>query len=80
MGSKVSMPGSDPTARCPGTEDIHTAYKQGDSSRARHLLREACDKGTSQLEKVRSLPDTLARTGDPGGTQVAAQMIFLSSS
>ncbi|XP_023384783.1 leucine-rich repeat serine/threonine-protein kinase 1 [Pteropus vampyrus] len=51
MGSKLSTPGSDPTAQCPGTEDIHTAYKRGDTSRARHLLREACDESTSQLEK-----------------------------
>nr|KAF6399325.1 leucine rich repeat kinase 1 [Molossus molossus] len=55
MGSKLSAPGGDPTVRCPGTEDIHTAYKQGDSSRARHLLREACDESTSQLEKGRLL-------------------------
>lgn len=54
MGSKLSTPGSDPTAQCPGTEDIHTAYKQGNPGRARHLLREACDESTSQLEKVRS--------------------------
>ncbi|XP_024897004.1 leucine-rich repeat serine/threonine-protein kinase 1 [Pteropus alecto] len=51
MGSKLSTPGSDPTAQCPGTEDIHTAYKRGDTSRARHLLREACDESASQLEK-----------------------------
>ncbi|XP_066094861.1 leucine-rich repeat serine/threonine-protein kinase 1 isoform X2 [Saccopteryx bilineata] len=48
MGSKLSAPG---TVQCPGTEDIHTAYKQGDLSRARHLLREACDESVSQLEK-----------------------------
>ncbi|XP_019493395.1 PREDICTED: leucine-rich repeat serine/threonine-protein kinase 1-like [Hipposideros armiger] len=52
MGSKLSTPGGDPTARCPGTEDIHIAYKQGDPSRARHLLREACDETTSQLERA----------------------------
>ncbi|XP_037001810.2 leucine-rich repeat serine/threonine-protein kinase 1 isoform X1 [Artibeus jamaicensis] len=51
MGGKLSTPSSDPTARCPGTEDIHTAYKEGDPSRARHLLREVCDESTSQLEK-----------------------------
>lgn len=44
----------DPTVQCPGTEGIHAAYKQGDPSRARHLLREACDESTSQLEKVGS--------------------------
>lgn len=63
MGSKLSTPGSDPTAQCPGTEDIHTAYRQGDPSRARHLLREACDESTSQLEKVRPEPTRPARTG-----------------
>uniref|UniRef100_A0A8D1F7J5 Leucine-rich repeat serine/threonine-protein kinase 1 n=1 Tax=Sus scrofa TaxID=9823 RepID=A0A8D1F7J5_PIG len=51
MGSKLSMPGGDPTARSPRTEGIHDAYKRGDPSRARHLLREACDESTSQLEK-----------------------------
>uniref|UniRef100_A0A8C7ANZ7 Leucine-rich repeat serine/threonine-protein kinase 1 n=1 Tax=Neovison vison TaxID=452646 RepID=A0A8C7ANZ7_NEOVI len=51
MGSKPSTPGGDPTAQCPRTEGIHAAYKQGDPSRARHLLREACDESTSQLEK-----------------------------
>lgn len=56
MGSKLSVPGGDPTARCPGTEDIHTAYKEGDPSRARHLLKEAYDETTSQLERVRSTP------------------------
>lgn len=53
MGSKLSMPGGDPTAQSPRTEGIHDAYKRGDPSRARHLLREACDESTSQLEKVR---------------------------
>lgn len=51
MGSKPSTPGGDPTVQCPGTEGIHAAYKQGDPSRARHLLREACDESISQLEK-----------------------------
>lgn len=55
MGGKLSTPSGDPTVRCPGTEDIHTAYKEGDPGRARHLLREACDESTSQLEKVRSM-------------------------
>lgn len=66
MGSKLSMPDGDPTARCPGTEDIHTAYKQGDPSRARQLLRQACDESTSQLEKVRSMPSPPTGTGAPG--------------
>ncbi|XP_036699621.1 leucine-rich repeat serine/threonine-protein kinase 1 isoform X6 [Balaenoptera musculus] len=51
MGSKLSMPGGDTTARSPRTEGIHAAYKRGDASRAQHLLREACDESTSQLEK-----------------------------
>ncbi|XP_073657435.1 leucine-rich repeat serine/threonine-protein kinase 1 isoform X4 [Tursiops truncatus] len=51
MGSKLSMPGGDPTAQSPRTEGIHAAYKRGDASRAQHLLREACDESTSQLEK-----------------------------
>lgn len=60
MGSKLSVPGGDPTARCPGTEDIHTAYKQGDPSRARHLIREACDETTSQLERGQLLNISVA--------------------
>ncbi|XP_004623505.1 leucine-rich repeat serine/threonine-protein kinase 1 [Octodon degus] len=52
MGSKPSTPGGDSTApRPPGTEGIHTAYRQGDLGRARDLLREACEDSTSQLEK-----------------------------
>lgn len=74
MGSKLSTPGSDPTAQCPGTEDIHTAYRQGDPSRARHLLREACDESTSQLEKVRPEPTRPARTGPLGGRTLVAHV------
>ncbi|XP_012588205.1 PREDICTED: leucine-rich repeat serine/threonine-protein kinase 1 isoform X2 [Condylura cristata] len=51
MGGKPSTPGGVPTAPCPRTEGIHTAYKQGDTSRAQLLLREACDECTSPLEK-----------------------------
>uniref|UniRef100_A0A8C6QHT0 Leucine-rich repeat serine/threonine-protein kinase 1 n=2 Tax=Nannospalax galili TaxID=1026970 RepID=A0A8C6QHT0_NANGA len=51
MGSKLSAPGDDSTVRPPSTEDIHTAYKQRDLSRARDLLREACEESESQLEK-----------------------------
>lgn len=51
MGSKLSATGGDSTARSPRTEDIHTAYKKRDLSRAHHLLREACEESTSQLEK-----------------------------
>ncbi|ELK02289.1 Leucine-rich repeat serine/threonine-protein kinase 1 [Pteropus alecto] len=65
MGSKLSTPGSDPTAQCPGTEDIHTAYKRGDTSRARHLLREACDESASQLEKVPVVSGRLLNLSSP---------------
>lgn len=52
MGSKLSTPGGDSTVpRSPRTEGIHTAYKQGDISMARDLLKEACEDSTSQLEK-----------------------------
>uniref|UniRef100_G1PJL3 Roc domain-containing protein n=1 Tax=Myotis lucifugus TaxID=59463 RepID=G1PJL3_MYOLU len=51
MGSKLATPDGDPAGRGPGTEDIHAAYKRGDPSRARHLLREACDECASQREK-----------------------------
>ncbi|EPY82802.1 hypothetical protein CB1_000623005 [Camelus ferus] len=51
MGGKLSMPGGALPAQSPGTEGIHAAYKRGDPSRARHLLIEACDESTSQLEK-----------------------------
>ncbi|XP_065762554.1 leucine-rich repeat serine/threonine-protein kinase 1 [Muntiacus reevesi] len=51
MGSKLSVPGSEPTAQGPRTEGIHAAYRRGDISRAQRLLREACDESTSQLEK-----------------------------
>ncbi|EPQ10686.1 Leucine-rich repeat serine/threonine-protein kinase 1 [Myotis brandtii] len=51
MGSKLATPDGDPAGRCPGTEDIHAAYKRGDPSRARHLLREVCDGCASQREK-----------------------------
>lgn len=52
MGSKPSTPGGDCTAQALRTEDIHAAYRRGDSGRARDLLREACDESTSQLERV----------------------------
>lgn len=51
MGSKLSMPGSEPMVQSPRTEGIHAAYRRGNISRAQHLLREACDESTSQLEK-----------------------------
>lgn len=79
MGSKLSMPGGDPTAQSPRTEGIHAAYKRGDASRAQHLLREACDESTSQLEKVRSMPAPLARAGDPGWARVTTKVVFLLS-
>lgn len=66
MGSKLSMPGGEPIVQSLRTEGIHAAYRRGDVSRAQHLLREACDESTSQLEKVRSMPALLARTWDPG--------------
>ncbi|XP_012867565.1 PREDICTED: leucine-rich repeat serine/threonine-protein kinase 1 isoform X1 [Dipodomys ordii] len=43
MGSKLSVPAGDPPTCSPRTEDIHTAYKQRDLGRARHLLRQACE-------------------------------------
>jgi hypothetical protein len=52
MGNKPSLPGRDSTARSPRTDDILTAYKKRDLSRARDLVREACDESSSQLEKV----------------------------
>ncbi|XP_004593208.2 leucine-rich repeat serine/threonine-protein kinase 1 [Ochotona princeps] len=55
MGSKPSTPGSDCTAQTLRTEDIHAAYRRGDSGRARDLLREACEESTSQLEKSQLL-------------------------
>ncbi|ELK24187.1 Leucine-rich repeat serine/threonine-protein kinase 1 [Myotis davidii] len=51
MGSKLATPDGDPAGRRPGTEDIHAAYKRGDLSRARQLLREACEECASQREK-----------------------------
>lgn len=39
MGSKLSMPGGEPIVQSPRTEGIHDAYRQGDVSRAQHLLR-----------------------------------------
>lgn len=52
MGSKLSTPGGDSAAlRSPRMEGIHAAYRQGDLSKARDLLREACEDSTSQLEK-----------------------------
>uniref|UniRef100_A0A286XAK7 non-specific serine/threonine protein kinase n=1 Tax=Cavia porcellus TaxID=10141 RepID=A0A286XAK7_CAVPO len=52
MGGKLSTPGGDSTApRSPRMECIHTAYKRGAFSRARDLLREACEDSTSPLEK-----------------------------
>lgn len=51
MGSKLATPDGGPTGRCPATEDIHAAYKRGDTRRARGLLRAACDEGASQREK-----------------------------
>lgn len=51
MGSKLATPDGDPAGRRPGTEDIHAAYKRGDPSRARQLLREACEECASQREK-----------------------------
>ncbi|XP_076980135.1 leucine-rich repeat serine/threonine-protein kinase 1 isoform X1 [Tamandua tetradactyla] len=51
MGSKASTPGSNPPAHFPRLEGIETAYKQGDTRKARGLVREACDESTSRLEK-----------------------------
>ncbi|XP_010609370.1 leucine-rich repeat serine/threonine-protein kinase 1 isoform X1 [Fukomys damarensis] len=52
MGSKLSTPGGDSAAlRSPRMEGIHAAYRQGDLSKARDLLREACEDSASQLEK-----------------------------
>ncbi|XP_036211675.1 leucine-rich repeat serine/threonine-protein kinase 1 isoform X3 [Myotis myotis] len=51
MGSKLATPDGDPGGRRPGMEDIHAAYKRGDPSTARHLLREACEECASQREK-----------------------------
>ncbi|XP_073917852.1 leucine-rich repeat serine/threonine-protein kinase 1 isoform X4 [Castor canadensis] len=55
MGNKPSLPGRDSTARSPRTDDILTAYKKRDLSRARDLVREACDESSSQLEKSQLL-------------------------
>ncbi|XP_006872218.1 PREDICTED: leucine-rich repeat serine/threonine-protein kinase 1 [Chrysochloris asiatica] len=55
MGSKPSTPGSDCMVMSPRTEDIHSAYKQGNATKARDLVREACDKSTFQQEKVQLL-------------------------
>ncbi|XFF89199.1 PREDICTED: leucine-rich repeat serine/threonine-protein kinase 1 isoform X1 [Capra hircus] len=55
MGSKLSMPGGEPIVQSLRTEGIHAAYRRGDVSRAQHLLREACDESTSQLEKSQLL-------------------------
>ena len=79
MGSKLSVPGSEPTAQGLRTEGIHAAYRRGNISRAQHLLREACDESTSQLEKVRSMPALLARTGNPGWVKVTMKIVFLLS-
>ncbi|KAM4826424.1 leucine-rich repeat serine/threonine-protein kinase 1 [Thomomys bottae] len=52
MGGKLSVPVGEPPACSPKTEDIHTAYKQRDVGRARHLLRQACEEeSASPLEK-----------------------------
>ncbi|XP_059129208.1 leucine-rich repeat serine/threonine-protein kinase 1 [Peromyscus eremicus] len=51
MGSKLSAPGGSSSARSPSMEDIHTAYKQRNFSRARDLLREACEDTESPQEK-----------------------------
>ncbi|KAJ1069628.1 hypothetical protein K5549_006212 [Capra hircus] len=55
MGSKLSMPGGEPIVQSLRTEGIHAAYRRGDVRRAQHLLREACDESTSQLEKSQLL-------------------------
>lgn len=75
MGGKLSTPGGDSTApRSPRMECIHTAYKRGAFSRARDLLREACEDSTSPLEKVESAP-CLGATLVLGWMRVTAQMI-----
>ncbi|GAB1292192.1 Leucine-rich repeat serine/threonine-protein kinase 1 [Apodemus speciosus] len=51
MGSKLSLPGGNSTVQCPGMEEIHTAYKQRNLSRARDLLREVCEESESPQEK-----------------------------
>ncbi|KAM6202380.1 leucine-rich repeat serine/threonine-protein kinase 1 [Rhynchocyon petersi] len=49
--SKPSTTSSDYTETSLQTEVIHTAYKQGDHSKAQDLIREACEQSKSQLEK-----------------------------
>ncbi|XP_071070427.1 leucine-rich repeat serine/threonine-protein kinase 1 isoform X2 [Dasypus novemcinctus] len=51
MGSKPSTPGNNPITRSPRIEGVDTAYRQGDPSKARDLVRETCDQSTSQREK-----------------------------
>lgn len=56
MGSKLSASGGSSSVRSPSMEDIHTAYKQRNLSRARDLLREACEESESPQEKVGRMP------------------------
>lgn len=51
MGSKLSLPGGSSTVQCPSMEEIHTAYKQRNLSRARDLLRGVCEESESSQEK-----------------------------
>lgn len=51
MGSRLSASGGSSSVRSPSMEDIHTAYKQRNLSRARDLLREACEESESPQEK-----------------------------
>ncbi|KAL6087425.1 hypothetical protein STEG23_002715, partial [Scotinomys teguina] len=55
MGSKLSVPGDSASVRSPSMEDIHTAYKQRNFSRARDLLRQACEVAESPQEKTQLL-------------------------
>lgn len=56
MGSKLSASGGSSSVRSPSMEDIHTAYKQRNFSRAHDLLREACEETESPQEKVGGMP------------------------